>query len=56
MNSFFVNVIAAGGSEALPDFEERHFCGAISIYINRTKKKNNIAKVKASNSQGQDQI
>ena len=57
LNSYFASVFELEGSEALPDFEERHFTEPLtSIVINAPGISKAINKLKASKSQGPDQI
>ena len=57
LNNYFASVFAEEGSEALPDFEERNFVEPLTnIEINETKSIKTIDKLKASKSQGHDQI
>ena len=57
LNNYFASVFAEEGPEALPDFEERNFAEPLTnIEINETKIIKTIDKLKASKSQGPDQI
>ena len=57
LNSYFASIFAAEGPEALPEFEDRNFVEPVTnIEINRTKMAKAIDKLKASKSQGPDQI
>ena len=57
LNSYFASVFAVEGPEALPEFEDRIFAEPlIDIDINETNIAKAIDKLKASKSQGPDQI
>ena len=57
LNSYFASVLTVEGSEALPNFEQRNFDEPLdSVTIDRTKIAKAIDKLKASKSQGPDQI
>ena len=57
LNSYFASIFVVEGPEALPEFEDRNFVEPVTdIEINRTKMAKAIDKLKASKSQGPDQI
>ena len=57
LNRYFASVFAVARSEALPELEDRNFAKPVTyIDINRTKIAKAIDKLKASKSQGPDQI
>ena len=57
LNSYFASVFAVEGPEALPEFEDRNFTEPVTdIDINGKKIAKAVDKVKASKSQGPDQI
>ena len=57
LNSYFASVFEMERTEVLPDFDERVFADPLtSIVINATKISKAIDKLKASKSQGPDQI
>ena len=57
LNSYFASVFAVEGPEALPEFEDRIFAEPLTdIDINETNIAKAIDKLKASKSQGPDQI
>ena len=57
LNSYFASVFEMEETEVLPDFDERVFAEPLtSIVINATKISKAIDKLKASKSQGPDQI
>ena len=57
LNNYFASVFADEGSEVLPNFEERNFGETLSNFeINTVKISKAIDKLKASKSQGPDNI
>ena len=57
LNSYFASVFEMEGTEVLPDFDDRVFAEPLtSIVINATKISKATDKLKASKSQGPDQI
>ena len=57
LNSYFASVFTVEGPETLPEFEDRNFAEPVTnININGTNIAKAIDKLKASKSQGPDQI